>query len=115
MTENTMPEPVAYRIRHKEHTNDWRYLVNKQTVSPQFWCQEPLYSEAQMRAALATAANDALERAAEVVRNAKTEAEKQAGHTRSATAHDALLMASDLLELAADEIEALKQETTNAE
>lgn len=38
------PQPVAWRFKHKEHENPWRYSEEKQELSAHKWVQEPLYA-----------------------------------------------------------------------
>lgn len=36
-------EAVAWRFKHREHDNPWRYSEVEQSLAPQIWAQEPLF------------------------------------------------------------------------
>lgn len=61
----------------------------------------------QLAEARETARREALEEAAMLVHDARADLERQSGTTLNSVTHDALLLASDALELVGDEIRAL--------
>lgn len=98
--EGGFPERLLYTVDHQKVDNeaaDRLEAVEAENAS----------LRQQLAEARETARREALEEAAKLVHDARADLERQSGTTLNSVTHDALLLASDALELVGEEIRAL--------